>query len=108
MSLRTPLLLKPFICLQIRTTIIGPTATPPLQRLCQLRNHLTIAQNLNHTAAITRIMAAEIPKVMKGVVINKTGGVEVLEYKTDLPVPEPKEGEVLIKNEFSGVNYIDT
>jgi len=45
---------------------------------------------------------------MKGVVINKTGGVEVLEYKSDLPLPELKDGQVLIKNDFIGVNYIDT
>ncbi|OCL13857.1 NAD(P)-binding protein [Glonium stellatum] len=51
---------------------------------------------------------ASLPKTMKGVVIEKTGGTEVLQYKTDLPVPEPKEGEVLVKNEFIGVNYIDT
>jgi len=45
---------------------------------------------------------------MKGVLVEKTGGVEVLQYKTDLPVPSPKEGEVLVKNEFIGINYIDT
>lgn len=53
-------------------------------------------------------MATQIPKTMKGVVIEKTGGVEVLQYKTDLPVPTPKEGEVLVKNDFIGINYIDT
>jgi NADPH2:quinone reductase len=53
-------------------------------------------------------MATSIPKTMKGVLIEKTGGVEVLEYKTDLPVPTPKEGEVLVKNDFIGINYIDT
>ncbi|KIW00460.1 uncharacterized protein PV09_07985 [Verruconis gallopava] len=53
-------------------------------------------------------MAAEIPKTMEGVVINKTGGTEVLEYKTDLPVPTPGEGQILVKNEFTGINYIDT
>ena len=51
---------------------------------------------------------AEIPKTMKGVVIEKTGGVEVLQYRTDLPVPTPKDGEILVKNEIVGVNYIDT
>lgn len=45
---------------------------------------------------------------MKAVQISRTGGTEVLEYKTDVPVPEPKEGEVLVKNEYIGVNYIDT
>jgi NADPH2:quinone reductase len=53
-------------------------------------------------------MATSIPKTMKGVQMSKTGGVEVLEYKTDLPVPTPKEGEVLVKNDFIGINYIDT
>jgi len=45
---------------------------------------------------------------MKGVIIEKTGGTEVLQYKTDLPVPELKEGQVLVKNDFIGINYIDT
>ncbi|KAH8900086.1 NAD(P)-binding protein [Thozetella sp. PMI_491] len=50
---------------------------------------------------------APIPKTMPGVVIEQPGGVEVLKYKTDLPVPELKEGEILVKNELIGVNYID-
>lgn len=49
-----------------------------------------------------------IPKTMKGILVEKTGGVEVLQYRTDLPVPQPQEGEVLVKNDFIGVNYIDT
>lgn len=49
-----------------------------------------------------------IPKKMKGVLIEKTGGTEVLQYRTDLPVPEPKDGEFLVKNEYIGINYIDT
>jgi NADPH2:quinone reductase len=53
-------------------------------------------------------MASAIPKTMKGVIIQKTGGVEVLEYKTDLPVPTPKEGEILVSNDYIGINYIDT
>jgi len=53
-------------------------------------------------------MATSIPKIMSGVLIETTGGVEVLQYKTDLPVPTPKEGQILVKNDFIGVNYIDT
>jgi len=49
-----------------------------------------------------------IPKSMPGILIERTGGVEVLQWKTDLPVPEPKENEVLVKNEYIGVNFIDT
>jgi len=68
----------------------------PGLRLSQLNNHFS------------RKMATSIPKTMSGVLIEKTGGVEVLQYKTDLPVPTPKEGQVLVKNDFIGVNYIDT
>jgi NADPH2:quinone reductase len=53
-------------------------------------------------------MATAIPNTMKGIRIDKTGGVEVLNYRTDLPVPTPREGEILVKNDFVGVNYIDT
>ena len=44
---------------------------------------------------------------MKAVVISKTGGPEVLEIK-DIKLNDPKSGEVLIKNEAIGLNYIDT
>ena len=45
---------------------------------------------------------------MDAVLINKTGGTEVLEYKTDVPIPTLKGGEVLLKSEYIGVNFIDT
>lgn len=48
------------------------------------------------------------PSTMKGVIMEKTGGSDVLQYKTDLPVAALKEGQVLIKNEMLGINYIDT
>lgn len=51
---------------------------------------------------------SKIPKTMSGVVIEKPGDVSVLAYKTDLPVPEIKEDQVLVKNAYIGVNYIDT
>ena len=44
---------------------------------------------------------------MKAVIVNKTGGPEVLELK-DIKLKDPKSGEVLIKNEAIGLNYIDT
>ncbi|KAF1846584.1 NAD(P)-binding protein [Cucurbitaria berberidis CBS 394.84] len=51
---------------------------------------------------------SSLPKTMKAVQIEKTGGTDVLQYKTDVPVPQLKEGEVLVKNEFIGINFIDT
>ncbi|KAK4155831.1 hypothetical protein C8A00DRAFT_13136 [Chaetomidium leptoderma] len=51
---------------------------------------------------------SSIPKTMSGILIEETGGADVLKWKTDLPVPELKEGEILVRNEFIGVNFIDT
>jgi NADPH2:quinone reductase len=45
---------------------------------------------------------------MKAVVVEQTGGPEVLQYRTDQPVPTPAAGQVLVCNNISGVNYIDT
>lgn len=52
--------------------------------------------------------STQIPTTMRGVLVEKVGGPEVLEFKTDLPVPKPGAGEVLVKNELAGLNYIDT
>ncbi|MFP5231005.1 MAG: quinone oxidoreductase family protein [Acidobacteriota bacterium] len=43
---------------------------------------------------------------MKAIQIRKTGGPEVMEL-VDLPVPSPAAGQVLVKIEVSGVNFID-
>lgn len=51
---------------------------------------------------------ASIPSTMKAVIINKTGGTEVLEHKTDMPVPALVDGQLLVKNDYLGVNFIDT
>ncbi|KAL4890165.1 hypothetical protein BDV59DRAFT_195111 [Aspergillus ambiguus] len=49
-----------------------------------------------------------VPTSMKAVVVEKLGGPEVLEVKTSHPVPTPKEGQLLVKNNICGINYIDT
>jgi NADPH2:quinone reductase len=45
---------------------------------------------------------------MFGIQIAKNGGVEVMEYLSTLAKPVPSNGQVLVKNAFAGVNYIDT
>ncbi|XP_077966792.1 quinone oxidoreductase-like [Styela clava] len=45
--------------------------------------------------------------VMRAVVVNKFGGSEVLEIKRNVPIPKPKENEVLVKVAAVGVNPVD-
>lgn len=44
---------------------------------------------------------------MRAIQVHATGGPEVLTLDADVPVPQPGAGEVLIKVEASGVNFID-
>lgn len=54
-------------------------------------------------------MSSNIPETQNAVVINETGGPEVLTYTTSHPVPKVIDtGKVLIKNNIIGINYIDT
>lgn len=82
------------------------TASTP-RLLASTRRVAAVSSHFSSSRLSARTMAS-VPKTMKGVIIENTGGTEVLQYKTDIPVPEPKEGQVLIKNDFVGINYIDT
>ena len=45
---------------------------------------------------------------MRAVQIREFGGPDVLEVVEDAPVPEPGDGEVLIKVSRAGINFADT
>lgn len=45
---------------------------------------------------------------MKAVIVEKNGGSEVLQYQGDYQVPQVQDSQVLVKNKYGGVNYIDT
>jgi NADPH2:quinone reductase len=44
---------------------------------------------------------------MRAIQFSNPGGVEVLETR-ELPVPVPGQGEVLVRNSYVGVNFVDT
>lgn len=48
-----------------------------------------------------------LPTLMKGVLLTGHGGPEMLEYRQDIPVPTPKDNEVLIRVSAAGVNNTD-
>lgn len=45
---------------------------------------------------------------MRTVLVEKTGGSEVLQYTAEYQVPQVQDSQVLVKNKFAGINYIDT
>lgn len=45
---------------------------------------------------------------MKAVVVHAHGGIDALSLENEYPVPTLQEGHVLVKNEFAGLNFIDT
>ncbi|WP_170364948.1 alcohol dehydrogenase family protein [Ruegeria arenilitoris] len=47
------------------------------------------------------------PKTMCGVYLTGHGGPEVLEWREDIPVPEPGSGQVLVRVVAAGVNNTD-
>lgn len=49
---------------------------------------------------------SSIPATMKAIRVSATGGPEVLQSQS-IPVPAPGNGEVLVKLEAAGVNFID-
>ena len=46
------------------------------------------------------------PKIMKAIQVKQPGGAEVMEL-VELPVPQPKANEAVVKVAASGVNFID-
>ena len=48
-----------------------------------------------------------LPATMHGVQLTGHGGLDKLAYRTDLPVPQPSDGEVLIRVAAAGVNNTD-
>lgn len=49
-----------------------------------------------------------LPKTTRAIQISQTGSTSVLTHVPSAPLPAPKAGEVLIKNDYIGINYIDT
>jgi len=58
-------------------------------------------------SANRRAMSA-LPTTMRAVVVHETGPAEVLTVEAAFPVPTITDGQVLVKNEYAGINFIDT
>ena len=52
-------------------------------------------------------MSSSLPDTMHAIWLTGLGGFDKLEYRTDVPVPRPRKGEVLIRVRASAVNNTD-
>ncbi len=44
---------------------------------------------------------------MRGLTISAHGGLDQIEYRTDLPKPEPKQGEIRVRVKAAALNHLD-
>jgi NADPH:quinone reductase-like Zn-dependent oxidoreductase len=66
-----------------------------------------VASALVSWCLVTALVAQSARPMMKAVVLHEHGGPEVLKYE-DVPRPEPKDDEVLVRVVAAGVNPVDT
>mmetsp|Transcript_47933 Transcript_47933/g.70986 ORF Transcript_47933/g.70986 Transcript_47933/m.70986 type:complete len:348 (+) Transcript_47933:114-1157(+) len=52
--------------------------------------------------------SSTIPSTMKAAVVRETGDANKLIVEPDFPTPKLCPGEVIVKNEYAGINFIDT
>lgn len=50
---------------------------------------------------------ADIGSTMRAVLIEQYGGPEVVHINSDVPIPTPGKGEVLVKVVCAGINFMD-
>lgn len=51
---------------------------------------------------------SSIPSTMKAAVVREVGDAHALKVENDFPTPEIKPGGVIVKNQYAGINFIDT
>jgi len=51
---------------------------------------------------------SSVPATMRAAVVRETGDAHALKLETDFPSPELKAGGVIVKNQYAGINFIDT
>lgn len=91
-----------------RTPSLPTTTSTTTIRLAAVQSHFHPASSVLTSPLQTQSRKMSLPTSMKAILVDQTGGPEVLQFKTDHPVPVPQNGQLLIHNSISGINYIDT
>ncbi|RPA73635.1 NAD(P)-binding protein [Ascobolus immersus RN42] len=80
--------------------LYNPTYIPTISSIPHQKRRLVTSTNTMSTP--------DLPKVQTAIKYNENGPPSVLHLSTTEPVPTPSPHQVLIKNTFAGLNYIDT
>ena len=77
-----------------------------------LRNHSSSRRLntilCNNSNIINNKRIPKRPITTSGIQIHEQGDRDVLNYRETIKLPSLKKGEILVKNEYIGVNFIDT
>lgn len=49
-----------------------------------------------------------LPSTYKAIRIHKAGGPEVVQFETDVTLPEFSDTQILVKAKYAGINFVDT
>jgi len=60
------------------------------------------------SVAAMRRAFSSLPETMKAAVVREVGDADQLIVETDFPTPKLGAGQVIVKNEYAGINFIDT
>lgn len=96
--------------LRSRLTALAPSTVT--SRLALVRsplrsnNNFPSSANLASPATRTRTMSS-IPSNMKAILLTEAGGTDKLLYTDSHPVPKLNDGQILVKNNITGINFID-
>ncbi|KAL3772994.1 hypothetical protein ACHAWO_004133 [Cyclotella atomus] len=74
--------------------------------MLSISRRILTATTTNHHA-VARCMSS-IPATMKAAVVRETGDAHALKLETDYPTPSLQPGQVIVKNQYAGINFIDT
>ncbi len=85
-------------------TVPNITSAPVPSATIDIRDDITKSGNLRSSESPTAV--PESKSNMKAIQVKQNGGPEVLQL-ADLPVPQPKPNEAVVKIAASGVNFID-
>jgi NADPH:quinone reductase len=93
----------------LRSRAPALTSRNTISRLALLNSHFTGTRVANRisTPPGKRTMSS-LPSTMKAVVLTEAGGTDKLKYSESEPLPKLGDGQILVKNNIAGINFIDT